>query len=161
MASFTMPNQVYANPAGTIDINLGYALLTASGSTIKATWSCTGSISFTGMFRRRDTGATFGPQGFVSNTGGNWIWTASGTPFDGNTPIGFLITSISGGSGKTITISFNTNNGENWSGRWVRRSGIWVFAPVFTSRSGAWVFSPRQIRRSGLWVYSHKGVNGS
>lgn len=161
MATFAMPKQSYASPAGTIDVNLGYALLTASGSTITAAWTCTGTISFTGLFRRRDTGATFGSQGFVNSTSGNWIWTQAGTPFDNVTPIGFLITSITGGAGKTISITFSTNNGSNWSGKWIRRSGVWVFAPVYTRRSSIWIFSPIQIRRSGVWVYSHNGNNGS
>ena len=153
MASFTMPAQTYVTPSGTVDVDLGYALVPAAGATITATWTATGLVSFTGRFRNRSSGVTVAPQTFINNTSGSWLHS-SDPNFDGSTPWGFEFDSITA-NGHNITITFSVNNGVNYSGRWRRRSGAWVWTARFRRRSGAWVFVPRYIRRSGAWALLH------
>lgn len=153
MASFTMPAQTYITPSGTVDVDLGYALVPAAGATLTATWTATGLVSFTGHFRNRSNNALIGSQSFVNNSSGSWNFTADPN-FNGATPWGFEFDTITA-NGHNITITFSTSNGVNYSGRWIRRSGAWAWVARFIRRSGAWVFVPRYIRRSGAWVLLH------
>lgn len=155
MASFTMKSQTFVTPTGTVDSPLDLSLTAASGTTIHAVWTATGLVSFTGHFRNKSNNSLFGPQSFVNNSGGNWIWSQAGTPFDNTTPIGFEMDTITN-NGHNITVTFSVDNGFSYSGHWIRRSGIWVWEARFIRRSGAWVFAPRYIRRSGAWVLVHR-----
>lgn len=153
MASFTMPAQTYAAPSGTVDVDLGYGLVPASGTTLRASWTASGLVTFTGHFRNRTLNTLVGPQTFTNNSSGNWIWSAD-THFDGSTPWGFELDSITA-NGHSITVTFSVDSGRAYSGRWTRRAGAWVFTPRYTRRSGVWVFTPRYTRRSGAWTLLH------
>lgn len=152
--SFTMPVQTYITPTGTIDVDLAFALVPTSGNTITASWTATGSVSFTGHFRNRSNNALVGAQSFVNNTSGSWIWT--GDPnFNGSTPWGFELDTITN-NGHNISVTFSVNGtGFNYSGLYVRRTNAWVFMPVYTRRSGIWVFTPMYVRRTNAWSLLH------
>ena len=153
MASFTMPAQALGVPSGTVDSDIGYALVPSSGATLTASWTASGLVSFTGHFRNRTLNTLVGPQTFTNNSSGSWIWSGD-THYDGTTPWGFELDSITA-NGHTITVTFSVDNGRAYSGRWIRRSGVWTFAPVYVRRSGAWTFAPVYVRRSGAWTLAH------
>lgn len=155
MASFTMDAQVFVTPASGATSPVDHAITAASGATITATWTATGLVSFTGNFIRQDTNGTFGPQGFSNQSSGNWIWTQSGAPFDDATPLGIQLTGVAN-NGHNITVTISVNNGHSYSGRFVRRTGAWVWVARYVRRSGAWKFVPRYVRRSGVWVLLHR-----
>lgn len=155
MASFTMDSQTFVLPtSGTIS-PIDHAITAVSGTTVRASWTATGAVSFTGNFIRQDTNATFGPQAFVNNTSGNWIWTQSGAPYDDAIPIGIDLTGVTN-NGHDITVTISVDNGHSYSGRWIRRTGVWTWVARYTRRSGAWRFTPRYIRRTGTWSLLHR-----
>lgn len=155
MASFTMDAQTFVTPASGAQSPVDHAITAASGTTVRANWTATGLVNFTGNFVRQDTSATFGPQGFVNSSSGSWIWTQSGAPYDDATPIGIELTGVTN-NGHNITVTISVDNGHSYSGRWRRRTGVWVWTTRYRRRSGAWVFTPRYRRRAGAWVLVHR-----
>lgn len=155
MASVTMTTQTFITPTGTVDSPIELSLCAVSGTTIHANWTATGAVSFTGHFRNKSNNTLFGPQAFVNNTSGSWLFTMSGSPFDSVTPLGFEMDSITN-NGHNISVTFEVDNGFAYSGRWVRRSGVWVWVITVVRRGGSWIFVPRYIRRSGAWVLLHR-----
>lgn len=151
--AFTMPALSFVAPSGTVDSDDGYSLVPNATDTLRVSWTATGLVTFTGHFRNKSTNALIGAQTFTNNSSGNWLW-ANDPSYDGVTRFGFEMDTITS-NGKTITLTFSVDNGINWSGKWVRRSGVWVWAPVYVRRSSAWVFAPYYVRRSGVWVLSH------
>lgn len=154
MSGFTMPAQNYVAPSGTIDGPIERSLCPDSGTTLRCSWNASGLVSFTGHFRNRSTNALIGPQSFVNNSSGNWLFTAD-PGYNSVTPFNFEFDSITS-NGHSIAFTFSVDSGTPYSGVKVRRSGSWVFTPIFVRRSGSWVWSPVFVRRSGVWVLSHK-----
>lgn len=154
MAGFTMPAVTYVTPTGTVDSALDHALSPIAGTTLHCSWTATGSVSFTGHFRNRSNNALIGAQGFVNNVSGNWLYS-SDPGFNGSTPFGFEIDSITN-NGHNITFTFSVDNGYSYSGRYVRRTGAWVWTARQVRRGGVWVFTPRYIRRAGVWTLVHR-----
>lgn len=155
MASFTMPAFTFVTPASGAQSPKDHAITAVSGTTVRASWTATGTVSFTGNFVNQNTNGTFGPQGFVNSISGNWLWTQSGAPYDDLTPIGVELTGVTN-NGHNITVTLSVDNGHSYSGIYVRRTGVWVWTAVFIRRSNAWIFTPLYVRRTSTWVIVHR-----